>query len=234
MRAVLILNNKGGSGKSTLATNLAAYYAGQGRRVALVDLDPQASSTRWLEIRPPDRPAIIAVAAWRDGLAIPAETELAVIDVPSGLRGRRLREVLRLAPTVIMPVLPSPVDVHAARNLLKEVRGFGPLRPRPLPRGSWLAAWLPGRSAGPVRPRIGSVANRVKEHTMAYDALYSFLDKLRVPYLTSLRDSQHYIHALAKGLSIFELPPAQVRRDLEQWQPILRWLDGPRSQPKPA
>ena len=234
MRAILVLNNKGGSGKSTLATNLAAHYAGRGRRVALVDLDPQGSSTKWLEVRPPDRPLVVGVAGWREPLRVPPETEVAVIDVPAGIRGRRLREALRLAPTVVMPVLPSPLDVHAARAMVQEVQGLGALRPRPLAAGSAWSAWLGGLAGAPVRPRLASVANRVREHTMAYDALYTFLDKLRVPYLTSLRDSQNYIHAMAKGLSIFELPKAQVRRDLEQWTPLLRWLDGRASQPRPV
>ena len=49
MRHIMVLNPKGGCGKSTLATNLASYYASQGKSVAIVDYDPQRSSLDWLE-----------------------------------------------------------------------------------------------------------------------------------------------------------------------------------------
>ena len=61
MRTILVLNAKGGSGKTTVATNLAGFYASEGAKVALVDLDPQGSSLDWLSARDPERPKIRAV-----------------------------------------------------------------------------------------------------------------------------------------------------------------------------
>ena len=72
MRTILVLNSKGGAGKTTIATNLAAAFAIEGRKVALVDYDPQASATDWLAARPAERPAITGVEGWRPGARVPA------------------------------------------------------------------------------------------------------------------------------------------------------------------
>ena len=61
MRSIMVLNSKGGSGKSTVATNIASYYAAQGNKVMLVDLDPQGSSLEWLAARPAGRTSITGI-----------------------------------------------------------------------------------------------------------------------------------------------------------------------------
>ena len=68
MRHIMVLNSKGGCGKSTIATNLASYYATEGKRVALVDYDPQASSLDWLARRPASRDEIIGIDGSEEGL----------------------------------------------------------------------------------------------------------------------------------------------------------------------
>ena len=70
-RSILVVNSKGGCGKTTVATNLAGYYAARGKKVALVDYDPQESSIEWLGMRGSDRAPISGIAASRESVRIP-------------------------------------------------------------------------------------------------------------------------------------------------------------------
>ena len=65
MRKIVIINSKGGSGKTTISVNLAAALAARGERTALLDLDPQGSSIRWLKQRPTELPCITGIAGFR-------------------------------------------------------------------------------------------------------------------------------------------------------------------------
>lgn len=205
----MVANTKGGSGKSTLSTNLASYYACWGIRVTLMDLDPQRSSLDWLRTRPGDRPEIQGIAALRDDITIPPETDYLVVDLPAGLRGDRLERMLSLADTVIIPVLPSPMDIRAAGRFLLEFSQHDRVQQRKL--------------------NIGLVANRVKENTHIFHELEACLTQVTIPLITHLRESQNYIRAAARGLGIFEMPTREVAKDLVQWQSLIRWsnISGP-------
>ena len=121
MRTIMLLNAKGGSGKSTLATNLAAYYAAQGRSVVLADFDPQSSSLAWLGVRPQERPPIRGVAAFRESPRVAPDTDYVIMDAPSGRHGTHLVSLIRYAQTIIVPVLPSPMDIRAAPQFVDEI-----------------------------------------------------------------------------------------------------------------
>ncbi len=226
----MLLNTKGGSGKTTLATNLAAYYAAQDKSVVLADFDPQASSLAWLQARPEERPRIQGVAAWQQTLRVPQDTDYVIMDVPSGRHGERLIALMRYAQTVIVPVLPSPLDIRAAANFIEEMRTVGKITKREIRDISFFRRWF-GEDAAMSETRIAVVANRVRENTLAYDALYEFLERLKIPFLTSLRDTQNYIQAAERGLGLFELAPSQVSYDVELWQPVIKWLKSKRSLP---
>jgi chromosome partitioning protein len=45
--------------------------------------------------------------------------------------------------------------------------------------------------------------------------------------LAYLRDTQVYVQAAAAGMTIFDLPPSRAERDVEQWQPIIDWVESP-------
>ncbi len=239
MRTIMLLNAKGGSGKSTLATNLAAHYAAQGKSVALVDFDPQGSSIAWLAARPPERPSIRGIAAFRVSPRVAPTTDYVIMDAPSGRHGSDLVALVRYAQTVIVPVLPSPMDIRAAANFIDEIRRVGPVtRPAIEETGpgldsitAFLGRLLATSDTSSVA-RVAVIANRVRENTLAYDALFDFLDRLKVPFLTTLRDTQNYIQAAERGLGLCELAPSQVAYDLELWQPLIRWLNSKRSIPK--
>lgn len=212
MRHILVMNAKGGCGKSTLATNLAAYYASEGYQTTLADFDPQRSSLEWLEQRPEEYAPISGVEGYKDGLKhLPRSTEYLIIDAPARSHGPEMTELLRKAETVIVPVLPSPIDMQASAQFIGELMSSNKVTNK--------------------KAKVGVVANRVRENTLIYEELDEYLNDLKVPYLAALREAQNYIRAYQRGLGIHELPPYLAWPDWDQWEPILEWLNSRRSKP---
>jgi len=218
MRTILLLNPKGGCGKTTLATNIAGWFARQGKRVSLADCDPQGSSADWLASRPEHLPKIELALLNDAELHIDRGTEILIIDSPAALHDDRLVRMTRAAQTVIMPVLPSAIDVRAAERFLREL--------------------VEQRKQINRKVKLATVANRVREDTLAAAKLDYYLETLtlpngaRVPYKTLLRASQNYVHAAERGMTIFELASSKTYYDREQWQPLLKWLNSSRSLPE--
>ena len=212
LRRVVVLNPKGGSGKTTLAFNLAGYIASTGRKVALVDMDRQGSSTRWLQNRDANHPRIHGISSPEtDGngdqiVDIPEDIDIAVIDAPAGVAGAELTDYTCGAHATLLPVLPSDLDIHAAARLVKDLL---------------LVAQVSRRNG-----RLAVVANRVNKRTIAYQRLSSFLKRLSIAVVGTLRDTQNYVWAASSGLSIHEMQPSRVGRDLEQWASVTQWLEG--------
>lgn len=204
MPVVVVANPKGGVGKSTLSTNIAGYYARQGHAVMLGDADSQQSSRLWLGLRPP---AARAISSWdvdADQIAKPPKgTTHVVLDTPAGLRGRRLNDVIKMADKVIVPLQPSIFDIFATRAFLDELL----------------------KNKHRDKLQIGLVGMRVDGRTIAADKLHEFVDTLGLPVLGYLRDTQNYIHLAARGLTLFDVAPGRVEKDLTQWQAICQWLD---------
>ena len=212
MRHIMVMNAKGGCGKSTLATNLASYYADAGYGVALADYDPQRSSLDWLDRRPDSRAKIAAVAGFEDGLKhVPRSADMVIIDAPARSHGKELTYLVKHAETIIVPVLPSTIDMQASDRFIKELKAVGKVDRK--------------------QTKIGVVANRVREYTLIFEELDEYLTKLRVPYLASLREAQNYVRAYTRGLGIYELPEYLAWPDWEQWDPLIEWVDSKRSQP---
>jgi chromosome partitioning protein len=67
---------------------------------------------------------------------------------------------------------------------------------------------------------------RVKDHTIAQDRLQEFLATLKAPLVATLRDTQNYVHLAAHGLTLWDVTPSRVERDLDQWNPLLQWCQG--------
>jgi chromosome partitioning protein len=217
MRTILVLNAKGGSGKTTLATNLAGYYATRGRNVVLADFDAQGSSIDWLRARPANRPKIHGVEAYRPGTRLPRNTEIVVMDAPSHSHGAQLANMVRRAQCIVVPVVPSPIDIRAAQRFFGELKKI--------------------RAVVKTSVKVATVANRVREGTLVANELEDYLYEVklpsgrRFPFLTMLRASVNYLRAAERGLSIFEFAPFATAPDREYWAPLLRWLDSPRSLP---
>ena len=212
MRSIMVLNSKGGSGKSTVATNLASYYATQGSKVILVDLDPQASSLDWLKARPSGRSSISGINGALGQYRVPRNADYVIYDTPAAVHGAELSALLRRAQSIIIPVLPSPIDMRAATPFVQKV--------------------LDNNRIARKEARVALIANRCRENYNIYHQLDSYLRKVRkAPFISVLRETQNYVRAAERGLGVFELPPYAVRKDLDQWDPIIRWLKSKRSQP---
>ncbi|MBE0589571.1 septum site-determining protein MinD [compost metagenome] len=204
MPVVVVANPKGGVGKSTLSTNVAGYFASQGHSVMLGDADRQQSSALWLKLRPE---AARPIATWNishDLIARPPrDTSHVVLDTPAGLHGWRFKDVLKLADKVLVPLQPSIFDIYATRAFLDELAET--------------------RHADQLD--IGIVGMRVDARTIAADKLHEFVDSLGLPVLGYLRDTQNYIHLAARGLTVFDVSPSRVEKDLQQWRGICDWLE---------
>ncbi|MEP6608993.1 MAG: ParA family protein [Burkholderiaceae bacterium] len=205
MPIILIANPKGGVGKTTTATNLAGFYAGQGHRTMLGDLDRQQSAVAWLGIRPSSVPVI---ESWdrSDGriARAPAGITHVVLDTPAGLRGGDLKDALKLADRVIVPLQPSIFDIFATQNFL---------------------AKLAERGALSETGKVGVLGMRVDQRTRAAEQLHRFVEGLGLPVVGYLRATQNYVHLAAQGLTLWDIAPARVAQDREQWQPLLAWLN---------
>ncbi len=212
MRTILVLNSKGGCGKSTIATNLASYYAWEEEaNVVIEDFDPQGSSTEWLKARDPDLPEITGIRAWQETARPPRNTDVVILDAPAAVYGKDLTALVRRAQTILIPVLPSPMDMRATAHFVHDLLLVGKVSRK--------------------QTRLGVIANRVRENTLVYHDLEKFLKHLKIPVVATLRDTQNYIRAAERGRGIFELAPSLVYDDLEQWEPLVKWLRSKRSMP---
>jgi len=205
MPVVLVANPKGGVGKSTLATNIAGYFASRGHAVMLGDVDRQQSARLWLGLRPPAAAPISTWEAVGDGTVVrpPKGTTHAVLDTPAGLHGWRFKEVLALADKVLVPLQPSIFDIYATREFLDRLK----------------------EQRNAAKTQIGLVPMRVNARTLAADRLHEFIAGLGLPVVGELRDTQNYVQLAARGLTLFDIAPGRVQRDLEQWQPLIEWLE---------
>ncbi len=211
MRNIMILNPKGGSGKSSIATNLAGYCVKYQQRVILADLDPQQSATDWLKVRSPQLALIEGGVTDLTALKTQTEAGIRVIDTPAAIPTEQLKEYLKRAHTVLVPVLPSALDIRAAARLIQTL--------------------LAARAVVKERTRIAVIANRVRYQTRGYAALQRFLTPLGVPVVATLRDSQCYVRAAESGQSIFDLTAHEAREEWREWRPLIEWLGDPASLP---
>jgi chromosome partitioning protein len=215
MLTILVINSKGGSGKTTLATNLASYYAARDFKTAILDYDPQGSSLQWLSVRPvhlkrihganaaPAKgTALRSIGAW-----VPTETEVLVIDAPAGASGLLLKELVRKANYIVIPVAPSPIDIRATAGFIKDLLLVG--------------------GARTSQVKIAVVANRVRSRsTTAYVALERFLFSLKLPFLTSVSDSENYLISAQSGEGVFEMDEAATSAERQELMPIMKWMEG--------
>lgn len=211
---ILVANAKGGSGKTTVATNLASLFANRNETSVLIDYDPQASSTQWLQSRQADQRYIHGVAAYRRAATqitrswhlrnMPADTSKVIIDTPSGLTGSLLNELVRECDVVLIPVTPSPIDIRATTVFIKDL------------------LLCPAYRSSPRR--VAVLANRARKNTLVYSKLELFLRSLKIPFIATFRDTQFYVRASEYGMGLYDLDNAQ-QADLTDWQQLIDWID---------
>ncbi len=203
MQHIVIANSKGGSGKTMLVTQLASYYASQGKSVAIFDHDSQRSSIDWVKARPNQYPAIDYVSAY-SGEDLKQRTSIAIHDMPAGYDIRDLQADVPLASKLLIPLLPSPTDLRAVWRFCMLLSYTGLLD---------------------CSMNVGFVINRYRAASAFNETMMSFLNRLDAPVVGRIRDTQNYIHACNQGLGIFDLPPRRSIVDRESWHPIIQWIE---------
>jgi len=206
MLKVLVASSKGGAGKSTLATNLAAHYATSGRNTVLVDADRQGSSLRWSEKRAAHANAVLGLPGLRRDWhrQVPSDADVVIVDSPAGIRAGDVDGWLEHVGVVLVPILPSAIDLEATAPFLDDLAALGRIK-----RG---------------KVAVGLVGNRLKPWTNASQLAIEEMKALPFPLVAQLRDTQGYVLANALGKSIFDYHSETVRSHQDDWTPLLRWL----------
>ena len=204
MKSIMVINSKGGSGKTTIAVNLAAYCAQKGYETHLVDLDPQGSSTEWLKERPLNKSKIRGSTKFQKPLKKNKNT-VVIYDVPAAVYGSKLDTYIKKADMIVVPVMPSPIDMKAAGDFLVSLRSMGPVIRNKI--------------------KVGLVANRARANTNIFLELDTYLVKEKgLKYVTAFRDNTNYIKSARTGLGVFEMGESTTAQDREEWKPLTRWL----------
>ncbi|MBT8113849.1 MAG: ParA family protein [Arenicella sp.] len=209
MRSILVVNPKGGCGKTTIATNLATYYAVWNTSTVLVDLDPQQSSMEWLRVRPDSEVAIQGFNGLHGKIYPKPDTQRIIYDVPARTDSAKVARLIKLVDVVIIPVLPSALDIRVSASFVADI--------------------VSRIRANNAKAIVGVVANRTHRHYNSYQVLEKFLNSLDIPFVGTLRNSQNYIKAADTGVGIFEMPIGQVKQDMEEWKPIIHWIEKKRT-----
>jgi chromosome partitioning protein len=206
MQKILVASSKGGCGKTTVATNIAGYFAQAGKKTVLVDADRQGSSLHWAEKRAGLPAPVLGISGLKPDWAnkIPEDTQFVVIDGPAGIRSGELAELLHDVDALVIPVLPSRIDLEASEHFLQEVSRLGRVK---------------RESVG-----VALVANRLKPWTTASQEAIEEIKRLPFPLLAQLRDTQGYVLVAGLGKSIFDYNSELIRSHQEDWGKLLRWL----------
>src|SRR5690554_5316937 len=211
---IMVANAKGGCGKTTIATNLASFMSNRGHKTAIIDYDLQCSSIDWLKDRDEQLPNIHGVpAAQRTNptgstrswsLRVPAGTTRVILDTPAGLTGNELSDLIQYSDIIIIPVIPSAIDIRAVTFFIKDLLLSYAYRVNPKP--------------------IAVVANRVRKNTLIYAKLEKFLATLSIPFVATFRDTQYYVRASEHGLGLVDFDQAE-EKDKKEWRKLLSWID---------
>src|SRR5438067_4384397 len=215
MQRIVVLNPKGGSGKTTIAISLAGYLATRRYTPVLVDFDPQGSTLRWGTKRRPAQAPIHAIAAFEKDsrttrafqLRVPDVATHVIVDTPAALDPRQLADITKDADKILVPVLPSDIDIHACSRCIRDLLLVAKVRRED--------------------DRIGVIANRIRRNTLTYQTLIRFLQTLGIPIVATIRDSQNYVRAAELGIGVHEMKSYVAAADVEQWEPLIEWLDKP-------
>ena len=214
INTTLVVNPKGGSGKTTIAINLASCFAADNIPTTLMDYDPQGSSLAWVHSRPRRAATIYGAngAPQKFGrlrsldMYVPPETRQLIVDAPAGTAGLLLHELLERSHYVLVPVIPSVIDIRATEAFIKDLHAVSRVRTGDL--------------------RLGIVANKVRVSMPAYQPFLHFLRSLEVQVVARVLDSDIYLKSVETGLGIFELDPGMTAAERRQFTPIGEWVRG--------
>jgi chromosome partitioning protein len=192
-RVITIAQQKGGAGKTTLAAQLAIVWSLQGHRLAVLDIDPQASLAAWAELRRArlGEPGLgfefAALSGWRAGEWVERrarETDLVIVDSPPHAE-MEARIALRAAGLVLMPLQPSPLDLWSSATTLRLARAEG--------------------------RAVLAVLNRVPARSSLVETVIAELARDAVPLAAATLGSRvAFAQAMAQGRGVVETAPSSL------------------------
>ena len=206
MQIIVVASSKGGAGKSTISTNLAAFYALQGKRTALIDADRQKSSTHWCEKRAGLESAVLPIDGSKKGWKknLPAQTDVVIVDAPAGSMAEDLEEFFEIAHVVLVPVFTSTIDLEGTVPFLNSLTSNARIKKGKLP--------------------VALVGNRLKPWTGASQQAMQQIKDWPYPVVGELRDTQAYVLMVALGKSLFDYHSEQIRNHQADWVSIIKWI----------
>lgn len=214
MRTTVVLNAKGGSGKTTLVTNLAGYFASQGKAVVLQDYDPQASSMEWLAERSFQVNQIHGQEQYRAGsqyltrawqFRLPTHTEHVLVDTPANFNLQKHSSMIRKADKIIVPVSPSAIEVRSTLLFLKDLQFFFKMNA--------------------CKADFGVVANKVDTNSQSFRLMQQKFRAEGIEFITTLSQHENYYVAAESGVSIFEVNHPMLAKDKLEWAPLISWIE---------
>ncbi len=129
-KAITIAQQKGGAGKTTIAAQLAVVLSRSGKRVGIIDIDPQGSLARWFEVRSAlveggtDTLTLIHASGWRLSTELEKlkrTSDVVLIDSPPHAE-TDVRIAVRAADLILVPIQPSPMDLWATQATLDQAK----------------------------------------------------------------------------------------------------------------
>ncbi len=128
-RVIAVVNQKGGAGKTTVSMQLAGTLGRRGKKVLVVDADPQGTATRWAASAPDESPfpaSVIGLGAanekvHREVKKFVRDYDYIVIDGPPAADSPVAQSALLIADLALVPVIPSPLDMWASLGIRKAI-----------------------------------------------------------------------------------------------------------------
>jgi len=135
----------------------------------------------------------------------PLGTEISIIDTPAGISLDQLRKVLLHCDTILIPVMPSKIDMQVAARFIEILLIQGKAKAKGI--------------------NIGIIANRSSPDSFEYQSLKKFLSRLNIPLVAILRSLQCYVDITDKGMGIHEIFKQQAINECSQWNRLIDWLE---------
>jgi chromosome partitioning protein len=151
-------------------------------------------------------PRVGITRAWQ--MRVPQDTRYIITDTPAGYALVDIEDRVAETDVILIPVLPSSIDIHSTADFIRDLLLVGKARVH--------------------NTRLAIVTNRTRIRTRAVEKLERFLNKLDIPVIARIRDTQHYVSAAEQGLGIHELNERDAQKDRETWAELLDWLDNHR------
>ncbi|WP_047049684.1 ParA family protein [Vibrio mexicanus] len=201
---ILVMNQKGGVGKSTVTAALVSHLIERDYKVNVIDFDKQRSSHDWADCinsgcSQTYSPSFRSLSEMALSLKVSRDAEFVILDSPSNFSREEMARYTHFVDAIILPMSPSPVDLHASLPFIKDVIDSGVLTRRNI--------------------ALSFIINRCAEQNKNVERVTNLLNHFRqFPTLGSMSDSHLYQDAF------YYKRPIDTSIDKALWQNTISWL----------